>query len=58
MGIDFEAVTRALREIGYAGYFTLECDQAVQGCTADNVADKVQLMADTARRLTRMFEQP
>ncbi len=56
MQIDFAAVTSALREIGYAGYFTLECDQALRGYTADNVEEGVQRMADTARRLTAMFE--
>ncbi len=53
--IDFAAVTCALREIDYKGYFTLECDQALRGYTEDNVADGVRRMADTARRLTDMF---
>ncbi len=54
--IDFAAVTAALREVGYSGYFTLECDQALRGCTAENVAEGVERMADTARRLVAMFE--
>ncbi len=57
LDIDFDAVTRALRDVGYRGYFTLECDQALHGYTADNVADGVQRMADTARRLVEMFEK-
>ncbi len=57
MGIDFAAVVGALREVGYKGYFTLECDQALRGYTEDNVAEGVQRMADTAKRLTEMFAE-
>ncbi len=57
MGIDFPTVIRALREIGYDGYFTLECDQALRGYTADNVFDGVERMAKTARKLSEMFAQ-
>ncbi len=55
--IDFDVVTRTLKEIGYAGCFTLECDQALRGYTAENAAEGVNKMADTARRLARMFAE-
>ncbi len=54
--IDFADVVAALREIGYSGYFTLECDQALQGYTAENAAEGLAKMAQAARRLAAMFE--
>ncbi len=55
--IDFGAVARSLREIGYKGYLTLECDQALHGYTADNISDGLRAMASAARRLGQMIEE-
>ncbi len=55
--IDFDAVTRALKTVGYKGYFTLECDQAMHGYTAENAKEGLQKMADAAKRLVAMFEE-
>ncbi len=55
-GIDFELVARSLREIGYSGYFTLECDQALRDCNADNIRDGIAAMATSAQRIVAMFE--
>lgn len=56
MQIDFQAVVRALKEIGYSGYFTLEADQFLHTYSADNVLDGIRELAKAARRLADMFE--
>ena len=56
MDIDYPAVVKALKEIGYQGYFTLESDRYLQNETADTVFGKLQEMANTARKLADMFE--
>ncbi len=55
--IDFGGVVRALKDIDYKGYFTLECDQALRGYTAENAAEGIGRMAEAARRLTGMFAE-
>ncbi len=55
--VDFADVARALKEIDYRGYLTLECDRAMDGYTADNAAEGVQAMANAARRFAQMVEQ-
>ncbi len=54
--IDFTKVVKALKEIGYSGYFTLEADHWLFGTTAEELPDKMKKMAQTARRLADMFE--
>ncbi|MBO5287152.1 MAG: sugar phosphate isomerase/epimerase [Clostridia bacterium] len=56
MNMDFDAIVRALWEIGYDGYFTLEADQYLKDYTEDNVQKGVKILADSARRLATMFE--
>ena len=51
MNIDFTAVAEALRDIGYAGYLTLEADQHCAGCALEELPGKVGEMAAAARRL-------
>ncbi len=53
--IDFAAVARALKEVDYRGYFTLECDQALRGYTAETAEQGIGCMAEAARRLVGMF---
>ena len=53
MSIDFTAVAEALRDIGYAGYLTLEADQHCTGATAEELPGKVAEMAAAARRLEK-----
>ncbi len=57
MDIDFAAVVRALREIGYRGYLTLEADQYLKSFGAQNIAKGIENMAACARRLADMYEQ-
>ena len=56
MDIDFTRVVRALREIDYKGYFTLEADSYLKKFTAENVADGIKDLYNAARKLADMFE--
>ena len=57
MSIDFDAVVKALRDIGYSGYFTLEADQYLSAYTTENIQDGIKKLAESAKRLAMMFEQ-
>ena len=56
MNIDFEAVVKALAEVGYNGYFTLEADSYLTKFSADEVWERQKDLAKAARRLADMFE--
>ena len=56
MDMQFEPIVRALKDIGYSGYFTLEVDRYPSSFTADTAFTCVQNMAATARKLADMFE--
>ncbi len=56
MDIDFDAVVGALKEIGYAGWFTLEADAYLNAYTAENAAEGIRKMAEAAKKLAAMFE--
>ena len=56
MNIDFTKVVKALKEIDYKGYFTLEADHYIHKFTAENVADAEKDLYNAARRLADMFE--
>ena len=54
--IDFDGVVRALKKIGYAGEFTLECNGYMTSLTADTAFEGVCNMEKAARKLANMFE--
>lgn len=56
MSIDFEDVVKALKEIDYKGYFTLEADTYLSAFTPDNVEIGMKNMADAAHKLADMFD--
>lgn len=56
MDIDFEAVVKALKDINYQGYFTLEAVNYLHNHTAENIFDGIQELAQSARKLADMFE--
>ena len=57
MKIDFDAVIRALKEINYDGYFTLEANNYLKNkYTAENVFEGVNDLAKSARKLADMYE--
>ena len=57
MNIDFDAVVKALKEIDYKGWFTLEADRYLSAYNADNVMEGIQKMADSAKILAQKFEK-
>ena len=57
MDIDWTNVVKALKEIGYKGYFTLEADRFLEGYDETNVFEGVQKLQESARRLADMFER-
>ena len=54
MDIDFGAVVKALKEINYKGYFTLEADRYIT--SANETPAKLKEMATAARKLADEFE--
>ena len=56
MGIDFEATAKALKEIDYKGYFTLECDQYLHGYTPENILNGLKDMAEVDKKIALMFK--
>lgn len=57
MNIDFAPIVKALKDIGYSGYFTLEADAYLKDFTLKNVPYGVQKLADSARKLADMFDE-
>ena len=60
MKIDFGAVIKALREIGYKGDFTLEADAYLGNFTkgdAERTLEGMKNLAESARRLASAFEE-
>lgn len=57
MSIDFAAVAKALKDIDYKGYFTLEADRYLHGRTPENVFDGLRDMADIDKKLARIFDE-
>ena len=49
MNIDFDAVVKALKEIEYPGYFTLEADCYLKGRTPDNIFEGMKNMQAAAK---------
>ena len=56
MQMDFDAIVKALRDIHYQGYFTLEADTFLHNRDESNVYAGVVEMAAAARKLADMFE--
>ena len=56
MDIDFGPVVKALHDIHYTGYFTLESASYLRKYSPDDIKGGVKKMAQAARRLADMFE--
>lgn len=54
--IDFSAITAALKEIGYSGYFTFEADKFLSGFPLDFADNAARFMHDTGRYLINMIK--
>lgn len=56
MDIDFVPIIKALKDIGYAGYFTLEADRYLSAFASDTVFEGVKKLAESAKKLSQMFD--
>lgn len=57
MSIDFEPIVKALKDIDYRGYFTLEADNYLKDYTEENIFDGIKNLADSVNKLADMFEK-
>ena len=57
MDIDFVPVVKALKDVGYNGYFTLEADAYLRDFDETNVFEGIVNLKNSARKLADMFEQ-
>ena len=57
MNINFNEIIKALKDIKYSGYFTLEADSYLKDYTEENAFDGVKKLAESARKLADMFEK-
>jgi L-ribulose-5-phosphate 3-epimerase len=57
MDIDFKVIIKALKDINYTGYFTLEADRFLENHTTDNVFDGIKELCAAAKRLADMYDE-
>ncbi len=57
MNIDFEKIAKALKEINYSGYFTMEADNHLKAYDESNIMEGLNILAATARRFVDMFNE-
>lgn len=57
MQIEWEPIAKALKDIDYQGYLTLEADRYLNEYNEDNVFDGVCELAKSARRLEKMIKE-
>lgn len=57
MNIDFASVARALKEINYSGYLTLEADSYLKKFNEDTISDGVKDLALSAKRLAEIYDK-
>lgn len=56
MSIDFDAVVKALKDINYSGYFTLEASSYLEAFTPETTQKGLCDLAASAKKLSDMFE--
>ena len=57
MNIEWEPIAKALKDINYQGYLTLEADRYLSAYNSDNVFEGVCELAKSARRLEQMIKE-
>ncbi len=57
MDIDFPPIVKALKEINYTGYFTLEADRFLEKYTEENIFDGAKTLYNSVKKLADMFEE-
>ena len=56
MNIDFVPIVKALKDIDYKGWFTLEADVFMKAYNKDNAFEGVKRLQESARKLADEFE--
>ena len=56
MQINFNEILKALKQIGYRGYFTLEARKYLRAYTEQTALNGLRALADSARRLAVLYE--
>lgn len=56
MNIDFGPIVKALKEICYDGYFTLECSYYLNKKHKKKLQQEVDYLQSTAKKLADMFD--
>ncbi|MBQ7118853.1 MAG: sugar phosphate isomerase/epimerase [Oscillospiraceae bacterium] len=56
MDINFEEIIKALKEINYTGYLTLEADAYLSAYTKENIYNGIVKMAESAKKLSDMYK--
>ncbi len=57
MNIEWEPIAKALKDINYQGYLTLEADRYLSAYNAENVFDGICELAKSARRLEQLIKE-
>lgn len=57
MNINFDEVVKALKEIKYEGYFTLEADKYLNDYDEENIFIGIKNLAESAKKLADMYEK-
>ena len=57
MNIDFSPIIKALRDIDYKGWFTLEADAFMKIYNKSNALEGVKRLQESARKLADEFEK-
>ena len=57
MDMDFEAIAKALSDIGYSGYLTLEADRYLGAFNEDNVFEGIKKLFESVKRISDLMEE-
>jgi len=55
--VDFDDTVKALREIGYKGDFTMECNEYLAKGEVETLEERFDIVANAARKLKIMFQE-
>ena len=56
MSIDFATIVKALKEIRYEGFFTLEAEQYLKKYEKENILDGLKDLYQNVKKMCVMFE--
>ena len=55
MNIDFASVAKALKDINYSGYLTLECDAYIK--SPEDIEAKVKNLCESVKKLDNIISE-